>query len=225
MTITRWSLSPLIQSAILECPSAGVRAVLAAELLLAGHIQRQPDDANGNDNWTVSGSRSQNYQVSIRRGTCDCPDSQAPMGVHGEKLCKHMRACLFAVEIDPNQEPIIPDRTLDDEITAKLDQLIAAGVTDHAEILAIGDWLWIVGDPDVDTMDELECQWHERRGCHYWRPIWAAVAAFNDYAGLDELAAKYGLRRRIGQPQKSRQELAMLLIPKLNRDEDGELWA
>jgi len=234
-TATRNALSPLI----FNIPRTDARDILAAEILVAGHVQRHPDDC-----WIVTGSSSQPYRVSIRAGTCDCPDEKAPLGENGEKLCKHMRACLLAVEVDLNQE-IVPDpdallwlqpvpelaEGLDAEIAAKLDQLTAAGLDADADLLVIGDWIWLVGDVDADLADSLGCRWHDRRGVHYWRPVWAAMDpdGFNEKKDLAGLAEKYGLKRslprRSRRVEKSKVEMAMLLVPKLNRDEDGELWA
>jgi len=224
-TATRCSLSPLI----FNVPRTDARDILAAEILVAGHVQRHPDDC-----WTVTGSSSQPYRVSTRAGTCDCPDEKAPLGENGEKLCKHMRACLLAIEIDPNQE-ITPDpdpnAILNAEIAAKLDELTAAGLDAEADLLVIGDWIWIDGDVDADLADSLDVRWHDRRGVHYWRPVWAAMQpdGFNEKKDLAGLAEKYGLKRslprRSRRVEKTRVEMAMMLIPKLNRDEDGELWA
>jgi hypothetical protein len=59
--------------------------------------------------------------------------------------------------------------------------------------------------------------------------VWAGVEAFNEHADLAGLAEKYGMQRRIPRRsqrvEKSAVELAMLLVPKMNRDVDGELWA
>ena len=231
-TLSRLTLSPHITAAILAQPSSGDRAVRGAELLVAGKVQRLPDDRQGADHWLIYGSAAQPYAVSIEEDRCNCPDRKRDRF----RTCKHLHAARLALaagiqppqEIDPDPElwaPADANAELDAEIAAKLDELIAAGIADNAEILAIGDWLWIVGDADPDEMDAHECRWHDRRCCYYWRPIWAAVEGFNEYADLDGLAAKYGLRRRVGKSEKKPQELAMLLVPKLNRDDDGELWA
>jgi len=124
-----------------------------------------------------------------------------------------------------------PGVILDAEIADKLAALIAAGMDKEADLLVIGDWIWVDGDVDPDLADSLNVRWHARRNCHYWRPIWAAMQpdGYNDRRDLAGLAQKYGLRRslpRRSQPAtKSRVELAMMLVPKLNRDNDGNIWA
>lgn len=230
ITPTRLELSPLVATAITTHPHTGERAVRGAELLIAGKVQRLPDDRRGADHWLVYGSADQPYRVSIEMDTCNCPDNN--------RNCKHLHAARFGltlgmkppVEIDPDPELWAPvemtaSEMLDAEIVEKILELTAAGVLENAELIVIGDWLWIVGDPDPATMDKLECRWHDRRGCHYWRPRWAAVGGFNEHAGLEELARKYGVKKRIEQRGRSAVDLAMMMIPKLNRDPDGELWA
>ena len=251
-TPTRLALSPLVQAAILSNPRSKERAVKGSELLALGKVQRLADAPLGVDRWLVYGSSAQPYRVSVAGGTCDCPDRAqtckhlhacqfalalgvpAPVEVmriadcglrNGEGEGEGEDADLWAAA--PATEN--PDAILDAEISAKVEELTAAGVLESAEMLVIGDWVWIVGDPDADVMDRLGVKWHERRGCHYWRPVWAAVEAFNEHADLAGLADKYGIRRHIPRRSagrtKSAVELAMLIIPKLNRDLDGELWA
>jgi len=223
-------LSPLLTAAITTQPATGDRAVRGAEILISGKVHRLADDRHGADHWLVYGSAAQPYAVSVEEGRCNCPDSKRP--------CKHIHAARFALALgiqppDPDADLWSPvamtaGEMLDAEIQAKLDELIAAGVEDDADLLVIGDWVWIVGNPDPALMDALQCRWHDRRNCHYWRPIWASVEAYNENAGLPELAQKYGIKRQIarrGQSQPSATDLALMLIPKLNRDADGELWA
>lgn len=230
LTPTRLELSPLVTTAIARSPSTGDRAVRGAELLHAGKVQRLPDDRRGADHWLVYGSQAKPYQVSIEADTCNCPDK--------ERTCKHLHAARFAlalgmeppIEVDPDPElwapvEMTPEEMLDAEIVEKILELTAAGVLENAELIVIGDWLWIVGSPDPVVMDKLGCRWHDRRGCHYWRPKWAAVEGFNEHAGLAELAKKYGIKKQIAQRGRSAVDLALMLIPKLNRDADGELWA
>ena len=89
----------------------------------------------------------------------------------------------------------------------------------------------MVGDADADLMDSLGVKWHAKRGVHYWRPVWAAMdpEGFNEKKDLMGLAEKYGMQRHIprraGTVEKSAGELALLLVPKMQRDDDGELWA
>ena len=124
-----------------------------------------------------------------------------------------------------------PDAILDAEIADKLGQLIAAKMDANADLLVIGDWIWIDGDVDPDLADRLDVRWHDRRNCHYWRPVWAAMQpdGYNDRKDLAGLAEKYGLLRslprRSQRATKTRVEMAMMLVPKLNRDADGEIWA
>lgn len=231
---TRLELSPLVATAITAHPHTGERAVRGAELLIAGKVQRLPDDRRGADHWLIYGSAAEPYKISIEEDHCTCPDRRRDRA----RTCKHLHAARFAlalgmeppIEIDPDPSlwapvEMSPDEMLDAEIVEKILELTAAGVLENAELIVIGDWLWIVGSPDPATMDKLECRWHDRRGCHYWRPRWAAVEGFNEHAGLAELAKKYGIKKQIAQRGRSAVDLAMMLIPKLNRDEDGELWA
>ncbi len=92
-------------------------------------------------------------------------------------------------------------------------------------MVIIGNWVWFVGDPDPALMDSLDCRWHDRRECYYWRPEWAAVEGYNEHASLAELAQKYGIKRQIARRGQSATDLALMLVPKLNRDANGELWA
>ncbi|MFZ1756807.1 MAG: hypothetical protein WBO46_23180 [Caldilineaceae bacterium] len=245
-TITLNALSPFVDAAILASPRSKDRAVKGAMLLTQGKVQRISVDG-----WLVYGSGSEPYQVSIHAGTCDCGDRSAQVSKLGQKLCKHMYAAMFGLkagmdipvevaasaddEADPDADLWAadedPDAILDAEIAAKLDELVAAGLDADADLLVIGDWIWLVGDVDGDLADSLGCRWHDRRGVHYWRPVWASmdVDGFNEKKDLMGLAEKYGLKRsltrRSRQAKKSAVELAMLIVPKLNRDEDGELWA
>jgi len=248
--VTRLSLSPLVDAALQASPLSKERPVKGMELLLAGRVQRISADR-----WLVYGSTSEPYDVSIHAGTCDCGDRVAPTSKLGQKLCKHMYAAMLgfqagvavpvevgaslvdAAATDADADATLwqaeqdPNAILDAEIAAKLDQLTAAGLDADADLLVIGDWIWLVGDVDADLADSLGCRWHDRRGVHYWRPVWAAMDpdGFNEKKDLAGLAEKYGLKRslprRSRRVEKSRVELAMMLVPKLNRDEDGELWA
>ena len=85
--ITRLSLSPLVQSAILSSPRSKERAVKGSEMLATGKVQRLADAPAGVDRWLVYGSGDQPYRVSIAGGTCDCPDRA--------QTCKHLHACLL----------------------------------------------------------------------------------------------------------------------------------
>lgn len=243
LTLTRFALSPMIDAALAASPRSKERPVKGAELLLAGQVQR-----TGVDRWLVYGTGGAPYNVSIHAGTCDCPDQGAPLSPLGQKLCKHMYACMFALRAgmpaplaglsdedaalwspDPEPEPAVDP--LDKEIADKLAEMTAAGLDADADLMVIGDWVWVVGDVDPDLADALGCRWHARRNCHYWRPVWAAVEAFNEHADLAGLADKYGVRRHIprrgssSRVEKTAQELAMLLVKPVNRDDDGEIWA
>ena len=241
-TLTWNSLSPFITAAVTAAPRAKERPVKGAELLLAGHVQRLSVDR-----WLVYGGGGEPYNVSIHAGTCDCGDRNAPESPTGQKLCKHMYACMFGlragmaapVEVAPTHDTDAtlwqveedPNAILDAEVAGKVAELTAAGVDTNAEILVIGDWVWVVGDADADLMDSLGVKWHAKRGVHYWRPVWAAMdpEGFNEKKDLMGLAEKYGMQRHIprraGTVEKSAGELAMLLVPKINRDADMELWA
>lgn len=238
------NLSPFIDAALAASPRSKERPVKGAELLLAGQVQRV-----GVDSWLVYGSGEKPYNVSIHAGTCDCKDGAAQRSALGQKLCKHMYACMFGlkagmevptevgmrnVECGTDEDAALwtvdsdPGAILDAEVAAKVDELIAAGVEAQAEILVIGDWVWVAGDADADLMDSLGVKWHAKRGVHYWRPVWAAmdVDGYNEKKDLMGLAEKYGLQRRIPRrEEKTPQELAMLLVKPLNRGEDMELWA
>ncbi len=246
ITITRHEISPLMTAAILAFPQSKDRAVKGSELLATGKVQRLAD-AGGADRWLVYGSGSEPYNVSLANDSCDCPDRAA--------TCKHKHACRFALalgvaapvevmesgraeerksgtedatlwSVDEN-----PDAILDAEVAGKVAELTAAGVDTNAEILVIGDWVWVVGDADADLMDSLGVKWHAKRGVHYWRPVWAAMdpEGFNEKKDLMGLAEKYGVQRHIPRRsqrvEKSAVELALLLVPKMQRDDDGELWA
>ncbi len=237
-TITRHEISPILTAAILAFPQSKDRAVKGSELLATGKVQRLAD-ADGADRWLVYGSGSEPYAVSLGNDSCTCPDRAA--------TCKHKHACRFAlalgvvapVEVAPTPDTDAtlwsvdedPNAILDAEITAKLDELTGAGLDADADLLVIGDWVWVVGDVDPDLADSLELRWHERRGVHYWRPVWAAmdIDGYNEKKDLAGLAEKYGLKRslprRSRRVEKSAVELALLLVPKLNQDVDGELWA
>ncbi len=240
-TFLRAQISPLMNAAILALPGSKDRAVKGSELLATGKVQRLADAPLGVDRWLVYGSGAEPYSVSRANDSCDCPDRAA--------TCKHKHACRFAlalgvvapVEVAPTpadtdatlwQVDEDPNAILDAEVAGKVAELTAAGVDTDAEILVIGDWVWIVGDADADLMDSLGVKWHARRDCYYWRPVWAAMDpdGFNEKKDLMGLAEKYGMQRHI--PRRSRrvedrtpQELAMLLIPKITQDADGELWA
>ena len=251
-TLTRNTLSPFVDAALAASPKSKERPVKGMELLLAGKVQRV-----SSDRWLVYGS-GEPYNVSIHAGTCDCKDQGAQRSPLGQKLCKHMYACMFGLKagmetpVEVAASPVVstgstdgdadPDADLwkleedanailDAEIAAKLDEMVAAGLDADADLLVIGDWVWLVGDVDPDLADALDCRWHDRRGVHYWRPVWAAMEpdAFNERKDLAGLAEKYGVKKslpsRRRREERTRQELAMLIVPKLNRDEDGELWA
>ncbi len=240
-TPTRHEISPLMNAAILAFPGSKDRAVRGSELLATGKVQRLADAPAGVDRWLVYGSGSEPYAVSLANDSCDCPDRAA--------TCKHKHACRFAmtlgvvapVEVAPTPTPETdaalwaveedPTAILDAEIAAKLDEFIAAGLDAEADLVVIGNWVWFVGDVDPDAADARGLFWHDRRGVHYWRPDWAAMGpdSYNESKDLAGLAEKYGMQRRIPRRSatinKTAGELAMLLIPKITQDADGELWA
>ena len=240
-TFLRAQISPILTAAILAFPQSKDRAVKGSELLATGKVQRLADAPAGVDRWLVYGSSAQPYNVSLANDSCDCPDRAA--------TCKHKHACRFAlalgvvapVEVAPTPTPETdaglwaveedPTAILDAEVAGKVAELTAASVDTDAEILVIGDWVWVVGDADADLMDSLDVKWHARRDCYYWRPVWAAMdpEGFNEKKDLMGLAEKYGVQRHIPRRsqrvEKSAVELALLLVPKMQRDDDGELWA
>ena len=57
----------------------------------------------------------------------------------------------------------------------------------------IGVWVWITGDtkPHKETLKELNCRWHSKRACWYFRPE-SYKGGFSSDGSLEELAAKYG---------------------------------
>lgn len=57
----------------------------------------------------------------------------------------------------------------------------------------IGVWVWITGDtkPHKETLKELNCRWHAKRACWYFRPE-SYKGGFSSDGSLEELAAKYG---------------------------------
>ncbi len=245
IAITRHEISPILSAAILAFPRSKDRAVKGSELLATGKVQRLADAPAGVDRWLVYGSSAQPYNVSLANDSCDCPDRA--------DTCKHKHACRFALalgvaapaewgmgngesgmeEADASLWAVDedPDAILDAEIQSKLDELTAAGLDADADLLVIGDWIWVDGDVDADAADALGLRWHDRRGVHYWRPVWAAMEpeGYNERKDLAGLAEKYGLKRSLPRRsravEKSAVELAMLIVPKMNRDEDGELWA
>ena len=235
-TFLRAQISPLMTAAILAFPQSKDRAVKGSELLATGKVQRLAD-AGGADRWLGYGSGSGPYNVSLANDSCTCPGRAA--------TCKHKHACRFAqalgvaapVEVHAEQDATLwqveedPNAILDAEVAGKVAELTAAGVDTNAEILVSGDWVWVVGDADADLMDSLGVKWHAKRGVHYWRPVWAAMdpEGFNEKKDLMGLAEKYGVQRHIPRRsqrvEKSAVELALLLVPKMQRDDDGELWA
>jgi len=57
----------------------------------------------------------------------------------------------------------------------------------------IGVWVWITGDtkPHKEILKELNCRWHSKRACWYFRPE-SYKGGFSSDGSLEELAAKYG---------------------------------
>lgn len=236
-TVTRAQLSPILDAAIASLPGIGERAVKAAELIVTGQVSRLPDQS-GADAWIVGSQTGQrSYAVSIRGRSCDCQDAARGAPRHnGGPLCKHRLAAMLLSRLIDGFDPDPVDQAsaiLDAEIAAKIDEMIAAGLDAEADLLVIGDWVWLVGDVDPDVADALGCRWHDRREVHYWRPAWAGMdvgGGWNERKDLMGLAQKYGLkktfpRRSRQQEERTPQELAMLIAKPLCEDDDGMLWA
>lgn len=237
-TVTRAQLSPILDAALASLPGVGERAVKAAELIVTGQVSRLPDQS-GKDRWIVGSQAGQrSYTVSIRDRSCDCRDAAHGAPRHnGGPLCKHRLAAMFLFKLvggDFDSAPVDQaSAMLDAEIAAKLDEMIAAGLDSEADLLVIGDWVWLVGDVDPDLADALGCRWHDRREVHYWRPAWAGMdidGGYNEKKDLMGLAQKYGLkktfpRRSRRQEERTPQELAMMIFQPITEDDDGMLWA
>ena len=83
------------------------------------------------------------------------------------------------------------------EIIDKIEELIAAGLSDGSEILLIGFWVWITGTDkklDYDKLMEAGCKWHSKRRCWYWRQE-KSKRGYRSHGSLNELAYKYGVDR------------------------------
>lgn len=233
-TMTRLSLSPMIDSALARFPQAGERAVKAAELLLAGKVQRLDNDSQGRDRWAVYGSASlpdgtpRPYSVSIKRGTCDCGDRTAPTSPAGQKLCKHMIAAMYSLKAgitapataagliahilsgaETAVKLYVREEWTGDQGQTQRDFLTAYRIDDAAERVNLAERveISITQTGFYEAMDgagwELSKQYASHGGLHVWEVTPKPVAV--DWP----------------QPQGE----ALFVEKKLNRDEDGELWA
>jgi curved DNA-binding protein CbpA len=63
------------------------------------------------------------------------------------------------------------------------------------ESALIGTWFWITGDtkPHKESLKEIKCQWHSKRGCWYFRPASSKSWAKGQGGSLEQLACKYGV--------------------------------
>ena len=233
-TITRNAISPMIDSAIARFPQVGERAVKAAELLFTGKVQRLENDSEGRDRWAVYGSATlpggspRPYNVSIKRGACDCDDQRAPTSPKGQKLCKHMLAAMYALKagitapasaagliahILSGAETLVKlyvrEEWTGDQGQTQRDFVAAYRIDDAAERVNLAERVEvsITQAGFYEAMDgtgwELSKQYPSHGGLHVWELTPKPVAV--DWP----------------QPQGE----AMFAEKNLNRDEDGELWA
>ena len=79
-------------------------------------------------------------------------------------------------------------------IIEKINELLKLKM-DYVEIWLIGLWVWIIGDtrPHKEELKALECRWHSKRRCWYWKPY--ADRAFYSQKSLGNLARRYGAKR------------------------------
>lgn len=228
LTLTRNAISPMIDAAVARFP-VGERAVKAAELLLAGKVQRQANDRQGRDWWAVFGSATRlgggprPYQVSIKAGTCDCQDQRAPLSPQGQKLCKHMLACMYALkasitapataaglitQVLAGSETLVKlyvrEAWTGEQGTLQRDHLHAYRVDDAEERVNLAEAL----DVSMTQGDFYEAM--DRAG-------WMIAKRYRSHGGMHvwELTPK---------PTPAA-ETALFASAALNYDEDDELWA
>lgn len=116
--------------------------------------------------------------------TINAQYQQALKGCHGQK----------STDENGGEHTYTYNAEREEEIAQKLRDLLAlkmAGV----DIYLIGVWVWIKGDtkPHKDQLKELNCRWHKKNACWYYKP--EGMRTFSSGKGLDELARKYGARK------------------------------
>ena len=84
------------------------------------------------------------------------------------------------------------DEALEEALWIKICDLVALKM-ESVDVLLIGTWLWIVGDtkPHKDTLKTLECKWHSKRKCWYYRH--GEGRYYKSNASLSGLAMQYGV--------------------------------
>lgn len=242
-TLTRLTLSPMIDSAIARFP-VGERAVKAAELLLAGKAQRVTDDAQGRDQWAVYGDAKDTnghpipYTVSIKAGTCGCRDLAAPRSPSGQKLCKHMLACMYAlkagISAPATATGLIAQVLAGAETVVKLyvreewtgDQnglqkdLLHAYRLDNAEErvnLAQAVDVSMNQHAFYESLDAAGWERSKRYASHGGMHVWELTPK--------PVAVDWPLPTAQDTAQPKTLATALFAQTVLNRDEDGELWA
>lgn len=82
----------------------------------------------------------------------------------------------------------------EEEIAAKLRELLALKM-ESVDIYLIGVWVWLKGEtkPHKDKLKALDCKWHSKNACWYYRP--EGYRSTRSGKGLDEIARKYGARK------------------------------
>jgi len=225
-TITRSTLSPFVTAAITKM-AVGERAVKAAEIVLAGQIQRLAD-VDGEDRWAVQGSAPRPYEVSIKGAYCQCQDAAhaAPKSPKGAPLCKHMLAAMYLVKAGVSRGPTAGE--------------LFARLVEHGQPLRI-----FVRQAWTGTTTQIQRdQWTAYRLPDGERVELAEPLDVSmDQDGFWSAVEAAGLRRASQQRSHGGQHLwtfeaapvAVTNWPKigqlvndgeyLNRDEDGMLWA
>jgi len=232
-TLTRYALSPMIDAAVARFP-VGERAVKAAELLLAGKVQRLADDAQGRDWWAVYGNahglngEPRPYQVSIKRGTCECSDIAALRSPQGQKLCKHMLACMYALKASI---------TVPATAAGLITQVLAAAET-MVKLYVREEWTGDQNKLQRDLLHAYRIDGAEER-VNLAQPLDVSMNQPGFYEAMDRagwtIARRYASHggmhvweltpKPVAVDWPQPQGEALFVEKGLNRDDDGELWA
>jgi predicted nucleic acid-binding Zn finger protein len=243
-TLTRLTLSPFVDAAIARFP-VGERAVKAAELLLAGKVQRISNDAQGRDQWAAYGDAKDTngkplpYTVSIKAGTCGCMDMAAPKSQTGQKLCKHMLAAMYALKagITAPASPagliaqLLAAATSSVRLYVDMPAPVQRYYGSRERAAAQREVCWLVayridgGGERVELAERMDVS-----GSDFWNTVEAAgwtKSGGTRPSGFGGLAT-WELTQQpvaVDWPQPQPQAEALFADAKLNRDEDDELWA
>lgn len=227
-TLTRNAISPFIDAAVARFP-VGERAVKAAELLLGGKVQRLDDDRQGRDRWAVYGSgtmpggQPRPYRVSIKAGTCDCPDRAAPASPQGQKLCKHMLAAMYALKASITAPATAP---------GLLAQALAAAET-VVKLYVREEWTGDVNRIQRDLLHAYRVDDATER-VNLAQPLDVSMDQHAVYETIDGAGWEIGTRYRshggmhvweLTPKPTPAAETALFASAALNYDEDDELWA